>query len=92
VKPPASPSVLRERAAGLISVDQAVAAVTEVIEERAVEWGEVAPLTPLDALGLDSLELAELSMVLEEICGAPIDPRSVEGMRVVADLTEIRTL
>lgn len=76
----------------VITVEQALEAVAELIEDRGVEWGEIGPDTPLDQLGLDSLEAAELFMILGEMAGGPLDPRSAEGLVVIGDLTRVRTL
>lgn len=75
-----------------ITVDQALEAVAELMEDRAFEWGAVDADTRLDELGLDSLEFAELFMILGEMAGGPVDPRSAEGMVVVGDLPKVRTL
>ena len=75
-----------------ITVDEAVRAVAEVLEDRVGDWGAIRPDTALAGLGLDSFDVAELFMILEEVAGDPIDPRSAEGLAIVGDLTRLRLL
>jgi acyl carrier protein len=75
-----------------ITVEEAVRAVAEVLEDRVGDWGEICPSTPLAGLGLDSFDVAELFMILEELAGDPIDPRSGDGLTIVGDLTRLRLL
>jgi acyl carrier protein len=81
-----------EAGLGVLSVEQAVEAVIEVLEERPGQSEAVDGSTRLETLGLDSLAIADLFMVLEELSGARLDPESAVDLVVVADLTRLRAL
>lgn len=76
----------------MLSVEHAVKAVSEALEERPGPSQRVDATTRLDALGLDSLDFAELFMILEERAGLRLDPDSATELVVVADLTRLRAL
>ncbi len=75
-----------------ITEQHAVAAVTEVLDARGDTWAAVDADTDLRELGLDSLDLAELFMILEELTGERLDPASATDVVLVADLCELRPL
>ena len=75
-----------------ISAHDAVEAVLEILDARGTDWGAVTIDTNLRHLGLDSVELAELFMILEERAGARLDPASAVQVVVVEDLTRLRIL
>jgi acyl carrier protein len=75
-----------------ISEQDAIAAVTEVLDGRGADGTEIDPGTNLHDLGLDSLDLAELFMVLEELAGERLDPTSAGDVVLVGDLCNLRTL
>ena len=81
-----------EAGLGVLSVEQAVEAVMEVLEEQPGQSDPIDGSTRLDTLGLDSLAIADLFMVLEELSGARLDPESAINLAVVADLTRLRAL
>lgn len=81
-----------EAGLGVLSVEQAVEAIMEVLEERPGQSDPIDGFTRLDTLGLDSLAIADLFMVLEELSGARLDPESAIDLAVVADLTRLRAL
>jgi acyl carrier protein len=74
-----------------ITTEQAVQAVAELLDERGRPV-DVDAGTRLTDLGLDSLDLAELSLALEEIAGARMDPASAETAASVGDLSRLRFL
>lgn len=74
----------------VVSEAQAVQAISELLEDRGADAGEVHGDTPLDELGLDSLEFAELFMLLEESFGVRFDPASAKDLSTVADFTKLR--
>jgi acyl carrier protein len=76
----------------LLTAERAVAAVSELLADRTADWGEIDAATPFDQLAFDSIELAELFMLLEEMLGAAIDTGCGETLTVVGDLTRLRTL
>jgi acyl carrier protein len=84
--------MLAEAAVGVLSVEQAVEAVVEALEELPDPSPRVDATTRLDALGLDSLGFAELFMILEEHADVRLDPDSATELVVVADLTRLRAL
>jgi acyl carrier protein len=75
-----------------ISESDAIEAVSEILASRGIDWGAVTPRTDLRDIGLDSLELAELFMILEERAGTRFDPASASDVAVVADLTMLTAL
>jgi acyl carrier protein len=85
-------SVSAEAALGVLSVEQAVEAVTEALEERPGPPPPIDATTRLDTLGLDSLGYADLFMILEELAGLRLDPDSASDVVVVADLTRLWAL
>ena len=79
-------------ALAVLSIEQAVEAVNEALEDRPYRLGTVGPDTGLDTLGLDSLGFADLFMILEELAGVRLDPESAADLTLVADLTRLRPL
>jgi acyl carrier protein len=75
-----------------ISAADAIEAVLEILHDRGIDWGEVTADTNLRNLGLDSVELAELFMILEERVGSRLDPESAADVVLVEDLTQLRIL
>jgi acyl carrier protein len=72
------------------TVAMAVEAVNDVLAGRREGIDQVNASTPLDELGLDSLEVAELFAALEDRCGLELDPGSVRALLTVGDLTQLR--
>jgi len=75
-----------------IRIEDAIEAVAEILAERGIDWGEVTAETNLRDVGLDSVELAELFMILEERAGTRLDPESAIDVVVVEDLTRLEAL
>jgi acyl carrier protein len=75
-----------------VTVEIALEAINEALEERGDDVAGVNGGTPLDSLGLASLELAELFMALEELTGERLDPDSAAGIETVGELTRLRPL
>jgi acyl carrier protein len=76
---------------GPVSINIAVDAVKQVTELRQADG--IPPITAdtaLDELGFDSLEVAELFVILEERCGAQLDATSVDQVVRVKDLTGLQ--
>lgn len=76
----------------LLSADDAVEAVNRVMSERRADWEPVGDDARFEDIGLDSLDLAELFIVLEEKAGTELDPASAEGLEKVSDLVNLRSL
>lgn len=70
----------------------ALQAVSAVLELREGLWGPIDGSTALAHLGLDSLEVAELFMVLEDETGMRFDPESATDFSVVDDLVRLAPL
>jgi acyl carrier protein len=73
----------------LLTVDQVVAAVASVVSRVRGEPATIAPDTELDALELDSLDLAEVFLLCEEVAGRRLDVDSATRVLVVADLADL---
>ena len=54
-------------------------------EEFGVEAEEVTPDATFEALGLDSLDVVELTLVLEEKTGVKLEDEELEDVRTVQD-------
>lgn len=78
--------------AEVVSQDAAVTAVGDVLRARHGDGIAVDARTPLRELGLDSLDVAELIVVLEEMVGLELDQESLEDVETVGDLTRMRPL
>jgi acyl carrier protein len=69
-----------------------VRAVTEVLANKRERFDPVRGDTLLQALNLDSLEIAELFATIEDMSGLELDPDSVRSIETVADLTRLQPL
>ncbi|MFP4635747.1 MAG: acyl carrier protein [Nitriliruptoraceae bacterium] len=59
---------------------------TEVLtEEFGIEADQVTPDATFEALGLDSLDVVELTLVLEEKTGVKLEDEELEDVRTVQD-------
>jgi len=75
---------------GELTAEIVVEAVKEVLESRRDSLDTVEPSTPVRALELDSLEVAELFTVLEERSGLELDPESATSLETVSDFTRLK--
>lgn len=76
----------------VLSVDQVVEATRAALIRMRSREVEVTPETRLRDLGLDSLEVAEIFLDLEDVAGVELDQQSVSGANTVADLTQLKPL
>jgi acyl carrier protein len=76
----------------MLTVQQAVQVVSDLLEDRGRDWYDVREDTPLDELGLDSLDMAELFMGFEDVAGQRLDPDSADNATLVGDLAQLRPL
>jgi acyl carrier protein len=53
-----------------------------------VPEGDVAPDATFEALGLDSLDVVELTLVLEEATGIKLEDEELEDVRTVQDAVD----
>jgi acyl carrier protein len=72
------------------TVAMAVEAANDVLMGRRHSITAVTASTPLEELGLDSLEIAELFAALEDRCGAELDPESAQSLLTIGDLAQLR--
>jgi acyl carrier protein len=75
-----------------LTPELAVEAVNEVLGTKRQQWEPVDEHASLEALRLDSLELAELFAALEERSGLDLDPDSAGDLQTVGDLARLRAL
>jgi acyl carrier protein len=74
-----------------VSAEQAVGAVNQVLGNR--RGGDPVGVDDrLEDLGLDSLDVAELFLTLEELAGCQLDPASAGALERVGDLAGLREL
>ena len=76
---------------GPVTTELACEALARVLERK----GRVEALdaqTNLRALDLDSLDIGELFVTLEELTGQELDPESAEGVELLGDLVRVRAL
>jgi acyl carrier protein len=73
----------------VVTEAQAVRSISELLEDRGADAGEIHNDTPLEELGFDSLEIAELFMMLEDALGVRFDPASATDMSTVGDFTKL---
>jgi acyl carrier protein len=67
-----------------------VAAVNEVLGIKRQQFEPVGASTRLLDLQLDSLDVAELFMALEDHLGCELDPQSARSLETVGDLARLR--
>jgi acyl carrier protein len=67
-----------------------VEAVNEVLGVKREQFEPVEAQTPLADLRLDSLDVAELFMALEDCSGCELDPESARALELVGDLSRLR--
>jgi acyl carrier protein len=76
----------------VLSVDQVVETARAALIRMRSREVEVTPDTSLRDLGLDSLEVAEIFLDLEEVAGIELDQQSVMNPETVADLAQLKPL
>jgi|SRR5580704_1414452 acyl carrier protein len=74
------------------TIEIAIQAVTEVLSNKRNGTLTVDASTPLDELGLDSLEVAEVFTALEDLCGCELDTEPPRPIATVGDLTALGVL
>ncbi len=73
-----------------LTEEMAVEAVKEVLANTRRRDTQVDASVELEGLGLDSLEVAELFAVLEELSGLQLDPDSAQSLVTVGDLARLK--
>ena len=56
-----------------------------LVETFGVPADEVAPTAEFEAMGLDSLDVVELTLILEEKIGVKLEDEEIEDVRTVQD-------
>jgi acyl carrier protein len=76
----------------MLTQEMAVEAVKEVLANTRRRDRQIDAAVELESLGLDSLEVAELFAVLEELSGQQLDPDSAQSLVTVGDLARLKTV
>lgn len=63
--------------------------VTDALVSFGVEESEIAPETELTALDIDSLDLAEMSQVVDDEYGVTLKSSDVSTIKTVGDIVEL---
>ena len=74
------------------TIEMAIEAVNDVLINKRSGAKEIDASTPLDELGLDSLEVAELFAALEDRCECELDTEPPHPLETVSDLAQLRVL
>jgi len=77
---------------GGITIEQAVDAVNQILGGRRTGEEMIDGDTRFLDLGLDSLDVSELFLTLEEAADQRLDPGSAGELLKVSDLTKLRPL
>lgn len=72
--------------AGRVTVGDAIAAINEHLASTRIDWTPVTPSTRLDDIDLDSFEIANVLLSLEEAKGHRLDLDAIAGATLVEDL------
>lgn len=75
-----------------IKVEDVVAAVETVMRSRRGHQEEITADTPIEELQLNSLDVAEVFLQIEEGLGCELDPQSMPEPVVVGDLARLQPL
>lgn len=75
-----------------LTVEQVVEVARTAISRIRSQDVEITPETRFRDLGLDSLEIAEIFLELEDVAGVELDQQSAEGLELVSDLVRLRPL
>jgi acyl carrier protein len=67
-----------------------VEAVNEVLGTKRRQFEPIEAGTPLAELSLDSLDVAELFMAIEDHAGVELDPDTARELETVGDLVRLR--
>lgn len=66
--------------------------VSEVLSSKRTNLQQIEAGTALSDLQLDSLDVAEVFMALEDRCGLELDPDSARSLETVGDLARMRAV
>lgn len=59
-----------------------------LVHDFGIPAGDVTPEATFEALGLDSLDLVELTMIVDEQVGVKLEDEDLEGIATVRDAVE----
>ncbi|HKG39395.1 MAG TPA: phosphopantetheine-binding protein [Conexibacter sp.] len=69
--------------------EMVVDAVNEVLGAKRGQFEPIEAATPLADLNLDSLDVAELFMAIEDYSGVELDPDTAPALETVGDLVRL---
>lgn len=72
-----------------ITTDAVQKTVTDALISFGAEADEITPSTELTALDIDSLDLAELSQIVDDEYGVTMKSSDVTGIRTVGDIIDL---
>jgi acyl carrier protein len=72
-----------------ITTDAVQKTVTDALVSFGAEADEIAPATELTALDIDSLDLAELSQIVDDEYGVTMKSSDVTGIKTVGDIIDL---
>ncbi len=72
-----------------ITTDAVRKTVTDALVSFGVEESEITPETELTALDIDSLDLAEMSQVIDDEYGVTLKSSDVSKIKTVGDIVDL---
>jgi acyl carrier protein len=75
-----------------IDVDIAISVITRVLRDSRRTARNVGPSTRVESLGLESLEVVEIFIALEELSGCVVSLEDLRLVEVIADLAHVPCL
>jgi acyl carrier protein len=72
-----------------VSKEQILETITEQLKGFEVEAGKVTPDASFDTLGLDSLDLVELSVQIEDAYGIDIEEDDLKEVVTIGDAIDV---
>ena len=72
-----------------VTRERAEAVITEALADVGAERDAIAPDATFEALDVDSLDLAEVSQVIEEELGVRLGGKDVAQIRTVGDAVDL---
>lgn len=72
-----------------VTEEQVLETMRELLSEFHVEPGDVNMEAEFEKLGLDSLDLVELSVKVEDVYEIDIEEDDLEGVRVIGDAVRV---
>jgi acyl carrier protein len=73
----------------MVTTEDVVGAIKEVLEALEVSAADVTGKTTFEALGLDSLDLVELSVRIEDVYSVDIEEDDLKEVKTVGDAADV---